>query len=288
MIHGSSTAALTKRWSGKRWLSSSAVPIPRLSLKTVVTPVYRNVLANAWRNGRSMVNSNLKFARPTKWPASVSSALVTDSQSPKRNGYARKTVRMSMVGTSSSQPRPLSLAMSLAGSPRGRTSWLARCVRIAMGQASSGGPLEDRLEPLLGLGDGALHVAGAVVLQRLGEHVGHDELGLRLCGLLARRRRPARPLARPHHLLEGLHLGIGVRREEDRVVVERGERARVVAAGDGGVLEVVGLVHQVQEQRLRGVLLGRVRHHRVIEDQVHRERALRAGRHHGVVGHLVE
>src|SRR5258708_1209469 len=89
MIHGSSTAALTKRWSGKRWLSSSAVPIPRLSLKTVVTPVYRNVLANAWRNGRSMGNSNLKFARPTNWPASVAAALAPDSRSRNRNGDAR-------------------------------------------------------------------------------------------------------------------------------------------------------------------------------------------------------
>src|SRR2546429_598113 len=74
-------------------------------------------------------------------------------------------------------------------------------VRIAIAGLLSGGPLEDGLEPRLGLLDGRLHVAGALVLQGLGEHVRGDVLRLGLAGLLAGRRRPARPLARLHHLL---------------------------------------------------------------------------------------
>src|SRR2546427_9761454 len=130
------------------------------------------------------------------------------------------------------------------------------------------GPLEDRLQRSFGCCDRGLYVTCAAVGQRLGEHVGHDVLRLRLGRLLARRCRPARPLARRHDLLEGLQLGVAA---EDGVAMEGVEWACVVTGRDRGTLLVLVLLHQGEKHRLGGLRVRLSFHYSVVECRINSE-----------------
>src|SRR5260370_6716677 len=199
-----------------------------------------------------------------KLPRFPSSESVIDNQIPKRKGYSRKMPRTKRVGTSKRYP---------SGASRSKIRTRRRCqtgtasARVAVpisrrpGQLPSG-PLEDCLQRSFRRTDRGLHVTRAAVGQRLGEHVGHDELRLRLGRLLARQGRPAWPLAWRHHVLKGLELGVGC---EYGIVMEGIEWAGVVTARDRRPLHVLVLVHEIEKHRPGGLPSRRPMHHNAVD-----------------------
>src|SRR5215207_6219453 len=123
------------------------------------------VLSAAVRKIESF-HSLTKFFRPMYSPGTPTTELVSDSQTPRTNGYAMNSVRRTSVGTSSQNARALS-----------RSS-----IRLI-------GPLVAKLAvDALQLTRGPLHRCfRRAALDRLGVHVGDDVLGERLGGLAVRR-----------------------------------------------------------------------------------------------------
>src|SRR5436190_4835457 len=100
-----------------------------------------------------------KFFRPTKCPASPTVALVSDSQTPRTNGYAMNSARSAKVGKSSQNASVSSRSSSRLLFTAGKRGDLGRRVDLA------------------DLFSGPLHrFFGGHALHGLGVHVGDDVL----------------------------------------------------------------------------------------------------------------
>src|SRR2546423_1627840 len=119
-----------------------------------------------------------------KSPGTPTTELVSESQTPRANGYAMNSVRITRVGTSSQNARALSPSSIRLIGPRVAT------LAVDALQLTRG-PLHRRL--------------GRPALDRLGVHVGDDVLRERLGGLAVRRAGVARRQAEPARHLEGRH-----------------------------------------------------------------------------------
>src|SRR5438067_9184323 len=128
----------------------------------------------------------VKLRRPTKWPGSPTVAFVSDSQTPRTNGYAMNSASSAKVGKSS---------QNASASSRSRIRLL-----LAAGKALSA------CVDLAHFFSGPLHrFFGGHALHGLGIHVGDDVLRQHLGRLAVRRAGVARREAELGGDLEGRH-----------------------------------------------------------------------------------